>query len=653
MAVGANQMVLKKIFFMTYFFLLLASCAVAEEALVFDLGDIVVSEEKDVLSEAPSTLEIKAQDIAAKNAQAVNEALDFVPGVRITVGQKNEPYIMLRGFNQDKVLILLDGIPIASPAYGYVDLDQIPVESIAKIKVIKGAVSPLYGANTLAGVINIITKKPGKKPCLELNSTFGENDTQFYTINYGTKPENVSFWFSAGHRQSEGFNLSRAFKDQRNEDGGLRENSYYEKNSFSLKLGQDKDEENKLTAFLNYIDNNKGIPPHVSSTTPKYWRFTSWKRWLTALACESRITESLSLKGRVFYDKYDNILKSYDDASYTTLLKSSSWKSTYDDYAAGGSIYLYLEPKGIHFLKGAVNFKDDVHKEQDDINQPWETYEIQTYSFGFEDDIEISDKLSLSLGSSFDLFEKIKTYTGQTGDDVSSFNPLLGANYVLNPKTSIYSSIAKRTNFPTITQLYSNTSGNPNLKEQENINYELGIKRELSQIAKIECTYFHNNVKNLIDRANRDAPFLNTGRSLFAGAETNIETKLGENFSSRFGYTYLNARDRNPEFFGRSAKELSYVPKHKADIELRYLTDFGPAGSLLGAYHGKRYFYDSKNAQQSLGGYFVWNTKITYPFLKNWEASIHIENIFERNYQEEEGYPQPGRNFIFNIKGIF
>ena len=646
-------MFLKKLILTSYFFLFFLPSLLAEEVPAFDLGKIVVAKDEEAIFGVPSTVGVKAEDIENRNSQTVDEALDFIPGVRVTVGQKNEPYVMLRGFNQDDALILLDGIPIASPYYGYVDLNQIPVENIAEIKVVKGVASALYGANTMGGVINIITKKPKELPYLELNTGHADNDTHYYTLNYGIKTEqDFSFWISGGYRESDGFELSEDFAAQRNEDGQRRENSFYEKSSVSLKLGWEKEKYN-LIAFYNYIDNEKGIPPHVSSSNPRYWRFTQWERWMAALAGEYEIANNFSIKGRIFYDKYDNTLKSYDDASYTTQFNNSSWRSIYDEHSVGGSIYLFFHPDDIHFLKGAVNFKKDVHKEQDDLDEPWEDYAIRTYSFGLEDEITLSEKLLLSAGISYDLFDQIKTYTAATGDNVDSFNPFLQINYSLTPETLFYCLASKRTHFPTINQLYNNTSGNPDLKVQRNINGELGVKHDFKQIATVELNYFYNHLKDLIDRASRNDPFLNTSRAVFKGAEANMHTKIGKRFSGRLGYTYLDARDKSPGLLGRTEEELQYVPKHKTDFELKIIADFGLAFNLLGSYIGKRYYYNSNNEQHKLGGYFVGNAKVSQVFFKNWEGAIFIENIFDRNYQEEEGYPQPGRNFLFSIKGVF
>ena len=205
-------MFLKKIFITLCFILSAALSVFAQESTTFDLGEIIVSKSREGGLGGISDVEITVQEIETRNAQTVEQALDFLPGARLTIGQKNEPQVMIRGFSQDKVLILLDGIPIASPYYGYVDLSQIPAESISKIKIIKGSASSLYGANAMAGVINIVSKKPGDKPFFEITNSFAEHNTRGHILNYATKHKGTSLWISTSHRVSYGFRLISDFK---------------------------------------------------------------------------------------------------------------------------------------------------------------------------------------------------------------------------------------------------------------------------------------------------------------------------------------------------------------------------------------------------------------------------------------------------------
>ena len=133
-----------------------------KEFEAYTLGEIVVSGDK--VRETTVITEVTAEDIAATNSKTVAEALAYAPGVKVTTGRKNEPNVSIRGFDQAQTLILIDGVPYYETNFGKLDLNQIPTDNVARIEVIKGDASVLYGANALAGVINIITKQPSEKP---------------------------------------------------------------------------------------------------------------------------------------------------------------------------------------------------------------------------------------------------------------------------------------------------------------------------------------------------------------------------------------------------------------------------------------------------------------------------------------------------------
>jgi len=617
------------------------------------LGEIVVTKEEESAPGFSSGLEVSASEIEIRNAQTVEQALDFIPGVRLTVGEKNEPYLTIRGFNQDKILVLLDGIPIASPYYGYVDLSQIPAESIAKIKVTKSASSVLYGANALGGVVNIITKKAAETRFLEFYNGLSDNLVHNHYINYADRAGDFSFWLSGSHRESDGFELSKKFNRQRNEDGNRRENSDYENSAVSFKMGHKGLGNTGISLFFNYIDNEKGVPPSVSSNKPRFRRFTEWRRWIVALASESTLNDDLSVKTRLFYDKYDNTLKSYDDLTYTTQLLGSAWTSIYDEYAVGASIYLDYALGNAHDLKGAFNFKQDVHREQADVDEPWQRYEFRTYSLGLEDSFKITDKVSLRTGVSFDFLDQADADNAGTADTTDSFNPVAVLNFSPCAGTELHTSVAGKTRFPTMHELFSQTSGNPNLKEQTNLNWEVGLRHEFNENTGFSLSYFYNKVEDLIERASKNDPYLNISRTIFEGIESGIYAGIAESFLIKLGHTFIDAYDKDPYFLGYSDKEFPFTPRHKVDLELDYLTDFGLRCNVLGAYHGERFYYDSGGTQHKLGGYFLWNMKLSQTFLENWQASLHIENIFDRNYQEEEGFPLPGRTFRLSLKATF
>ena len=103
--------------------------------------------------------EITAEEIEATHSRTIAEALSHAPGITVTTGRKGAPTVNIHGINQNKTLVLIDGVPYYETTYGSLNLDSIPTDNVAKIEIQKGVSSVLYGPNALAGVINIITKK--------------------------------------------------------------------------------------------------------------------------------------------------------------------------------------------------------------------------------------------------------------------------------------------------------------------------------------------------------------------------------------------------------------------------------------------------------------------------------------------------------------
>ncbi len=158
------------------------------------------------------TNEITAEQIKATHSTNVAEALAHVPGVRVSTGKKNQPDVQIQGFDQDRILVLIDGVPYYEQNYHKLDLSSIPTDNIAKIVVTKGAPSVIYGAGAMGGVINIITKKATTKLAASATFEMGENDTNRESFSTGWKKGIFSYWLNYTHEETAGWRLSDDFK---------------------------------------------------------------------------------------------------------------------------------------------------------------------------------------------------------------------------------------------------------------------------------------------------------------------------------------------------------------------------------------------------------------------------------------------------------
>src|SRR4030043_869925 len=138
--------------------------------------------------------------------------MSHVPGVRVSTGAKNQPGVQIHGFDQDRILVLIDGVPYYEQNYHTLDLSSIPTDNIAKIVVTKGAASVLYGAGAMGGVINIITKKATTKPSASATFEMAENETHRESFSAGWKKGILSGWVNYIYEDPAGWGRLGVFK---------------------------------------------------------------------------------------------------------------------------------------------------------------------------------------------------------------------------------------------------------------------------------------------------------------------------------------------------------------------------------------------------------------------------------------------------------
>lgn len=160
-----------------------------EKTMIFD--QVVVTGTKTFKRQTKSAVIVNVVDSKTlDNVQACNlsEGLKFQPGLRVETDCQTCNYTQLRmnglagGYSQ----ILINGRPIFSPLTGLYGLEQLPVNMIERIEVVRGGGSSLYGSSAVGGTVNVITKIP-KSNSFELNSTYqninGQTDDRMLSGN--------------------------------------------------------------------------------------------------------------------------------------------------------------------------------------------------------------------------------------------------------------------------------------------------------------------------------------------------------------------------------------------------------------------------------------------------------------------------------------
>lgn len=176
------------------------------------LNETVISTENfetSVLDTAKNITIVTQEEIQAKGANTVAEALRGVPGLTVNYMDGADAVFDLRGSGataKSNTLVLLDGVPMNAPD-GLYNTSQIPVSQIEKIEVIPAGGAVMYGDGTTGGVINIITKSPkNRKNYGSINGEVGSWDTRRGNVNYGTKVgDKFLFDMSYSYSESDGY----------------------------------------------------------------------------------------------------------------------------------------------------------------------------------------------------------------------------------------------------------------------------------------------------------------------------------------------------------------------------------------------------------------------------------------------------------------
>ncbi|MFA7124029.1 MAG: TonB-dependent receptor plug domain-containing protein, partial [Candidatus Delongbacteria bacterium] len=275
------------------------------------LEEVIVNSKYE-RSEDYKDMEITSRDIELSKPQNVSDALKSAPDINASTGHKGETNTRIRGFSSEDILVLVDGKPINPGYYGKVDLSMIPTDNIAKIKIIKGPASVAYGTNNNGGVINIITKNGNEKPQTKLSGMFGDNGFSHVNFNHSYRIANISYWISGYYRHRNAFRLSEDYvppQIQPIEDGGLRNNSFYEKWGTDAKISYTTASKSVYSLSLGYNFAEKEVP-YASSYTydPRFFYFPEWYRYHGSLTGYWVLNGKSDLKGIITADSYQDRL---------------------------------------------------------------------------------------------------------------------------------------------------------------------------------------------------------------------------------------------------------------------------------------------------------------------------------------------------------
>lgn len=633
---------------------------------VFQLGQINILG----ISDSLKTNKVNSDLISLHNRQDVAQALNLLPGITLTaVGPRNESSVTVRGFDLRQVPVYLDGIPLYVPYDGYVDLARFNTFNLSEIVVAKGYASVLYGPNAEGGAINLISRKPVNP--LELNAVAGYLSGGYrWNANLGSRLKNFYYEVSASQLKRNYYPLSSSFIPSKNEDGGRRDNSSNNDVAVSGKVGFMPTANQEYAIGYSYQRGKKGNPVYAGNDTlnslfknPRYWNWPNWDTKSLYLQSNNNLSSAISVKTRWYYDKFENNLQSFDDATFSSMTRPYAFSSIYDDYTLGSSLILENRTK-LNSISLAGHFKKDVHKEYN-VGEPQRRSADNNFTIGAEDTYFITPALKVNAGLSY--MERLSSQAQQFNNNQisdlpsnknSSWNMQALIQYNLDNLNSLSFSVARKSRFATIKDRYSYRFGtaipNPDLKAENALNYDLTY-HTLIQNFYLQASGFYNKISNSIQMVNnvvldettgtRLSQVQNVGKAEYYGAELALGYSIMKQLNVDLNYTYLERNNlSNPEI------SFTDVPKNKIFASVKYTALKQLYVLASEEYNSKRY---STSYGTVSGGFYLTNIKAQLEITKGVAVDAGVNNLFDRNYSLVEGFPMAGRNYFANLSYHF
>jgi iron complex outermembrane recepter protein len=615
-----------------------------DSLLYHKLGEIEVTAER---STGLNSVEVTSEDFSGRNMFTALDALQYSPGVYASVSGKNESQLSVRGYDQRQISVMIDGAPVYFPYDGGFDLGNVQLAGFNKISVIKNTPSILYGPNSMGGTINLVTSNPVKPLSAFLTYQNGSSQNASLGLNGITSG---FIWNAAlGLSESDGFNLPAGFSPAVNEDGDKRNNSSYNSKSGMIKIGSNLLNNTNLAFLYSYSSNEKDVPVNIYTTRPRFWKYSEWNKSLANLMFNSTVSSAFTLKGNIFYESFYNVLDSYDDAAYSAQTAKYAFHSTYDDYSYGINLLSYVSTDFLPLTKIIFLYKKDIHSEQGNYNLPFENYKAEIITFGAEEEFNISGNIKAAAGVSYDRMNPVFAGNSPLRSASDAFNGNLGLRFNLNENLNLYSNASRKTRFPTLKEFYSELLGsykaNPGLSPEQSNNFEIGAVTGYSGFTA-SAALFYSSVENLIQivsLGDNVRQYQNVNKARLYGTEFELKKNLTF-VNTAINYTFLSAENLTDN------NRLPGRPGHIFNLLLNKNYNMGFEWYTEASYTANQYSLNSDSGElMRISDYFILNARIGQKILNNYTLFFRVNNILDKLYETEYGFPQPGRQFYAGI----
>lgn len=573
-----------------------STMAIAEE---FDLQGVTIytatRTEEPAEETIAATTVITRADIERSQAQSVQDLLAGTPGVGITNngGPGKSTSLHLRGTEADHVLVMVDGVKIGSATNGQASFQDLPVDLIDHIEIVRGPRASLYGSEAIGGVVQIFTRKGGAQ-----RTTFSATGGSFGTMKSsgtvsGSITPDVWYVFGLFGLSTDGIDAYRLREPDKdgyenlagNARVGWRFAPWGEADASILRTHSNNEFDG---TFVNRAESEQQIIATNWTLTPlDYWKAT--------------------LKAAQSTDDSDNYLNDKYQTRFNTRRDILSWQN---DIGKG---------TGPHLVTG-IDWQND-HVDSTTIYE--ETSRSNTGVFAqFLTNYEAHD---LQFAVRRDDNEQFGAYaTGNIGWGYKFANGMR--------MTASYGTAFKA---PTFNELYYPGFGNPDLQPEESKTAEIGLSGDVARV-HWAVNVFETHVDNLIGFDASYTP-TNIDTARIRGVETTLSTQI-VGWDLRGNLTLMD-----PENLSDGANHGNVLARRARQAWAIHADHAFGQWKLGASVRGEGMRYDDLANKVELDPYAVVDLRAEYRFNDDWTAQFKVENVFDTDYETAYLYNQPGR----------
>jgi vitamin B12 transporter len=541
---------------------------------------------------------ISREDIEFSVAEDLFELLRLQPGVDIvrSGGPGAQTSVFLRGSNSNHVLVLIDGIRVSSANTGAYVWEQLPLNQVERVEIVRGPRGSLYGSDSVGGVIHVFTRS---NPDPYARVTGGSYGTAEIEGGLGYDGEDTRISVNAGYRYVDGFSAQNPNGFSYNpDDDGFRNANLGIKGSTQSSYGRWQ------YSFLG-LDSESEFDQGKSDT----------RQYLASLGFHGSFSPdwSYQLLGGYTKEKLHS-----DFEFFTTGFKSKRYELSWQNQYNSGQ-------------NSQLSFGLDYYRENGESQYSWDESRNNTGLFANYD--HFFNRLHLQLGGRYDDNSRFgNKFTGQAalGYDISEDWQIMGS----------YGSAYRGPNLneqfsPGFGGLFA---GNPDLDPESSTSGELGLRWQHDTVGMFSASAYRTDVKDLIAFNGELFQAINIDKARLEGIE------LEYSFSRTYWQLNANATFQSTE--DRSTGEsLLRRPDQKGSISLDYHFTNGSWLGLEWFYSGQRKDFGGI----TLDSYNLLNLRAGWAFSPAWQLELRGDNLADESYEPAYGFNAAGRSWFISL----